>query len=358
MSELFEQDKSEEIKLLNLFCGRCDTYTVQKESGGYSRIEQPLTLEVLSSHLKGEKTVGAYQLSEDSKVHYLVWDLDPEKLSDPAATAKIIISVLLEEKRTWPFAVMLEASRYPDNSYHVWVFFDPLIPAKFATWLGFRVLELAKLDPKLIEVFPKQEKLTVERPFGNFVKLPLGFHQVEKKWSKILNPATWEPLPNSELMNFRGIQFNDEDIEKIMQSETKRDVQCTFSNDNDEKFVNSQNKIPRYYREMDPEDAKKSVEWLSKYWLAGFRNKLEMYFLAICIKNGIDKKSAKTVIAEVCRLTNTKAVDRENALKKVDYHYSNRSDLRLLGTKGLLALLPEIQEELEKLKMKEDGNKT
>ena len=212
-------------QLQNLFVNRFDTYAVQEANGTYTRSERPLTSGILESHLKGKATVGAYQLAEDSTVKYLAFDFDPEKLENPKEAVLRILRVLFEDKeeadgvkrpQVWSFAVMLEASRYPDPSFHIWVFFDPPIYAKVANWLGYRVLELANLNPKQIEVFPKQTEITKDRPFGNFVKLPCGMHQVEKKWSRILNHTTFEPLPYSTLFEFRGISFNEVDIAKIL----------------------------------------------------------------------------------------------------------------------------------------------
>ncbi|MHA1631371.1 MAG: TOTE conflict system archaeo-eukaryotic primase domain-containing protein, partial [Candidatus Freyarchaeota archaeon] len=189
-------------EMFRLFINRMDCYAVQT-SRGYVRVEEPLTSRVLLQHLQGEKTVGAYQLNpKDNTVKYLCFDLDPEKLDDPRETARRIIQVCFEKPdgehpRIWGHSLLLEASRYPDPSYHVWIFFLVPFPAKAARWLGYRILELADLDPRKAEVFPKQDELTEDRPFGNFVKLPLGFHRVEKKWSRFLDPESFEPLdPN------------------------------------------------------------------------------------------------------------------------------------------------------------------
>ena len=180
--------------LKELFVNRTDCYCIQLKQG-YSKVAEPLTDEILLKHLSGEITVGSYQLDSCSYVKWLCFDFDPEKLPDPKEAAKQVLAVLLEKEkgedgierpRVWPNCVILEASRYPDPSYHIWVLFLIPVKAKVARWLGLRVLEMANLNPKQMEVFPKQNELTPEKPYGNFVKLPLGKHQVEGKWSRIL----------------------------------------------------------------------------------------------------------------------------------------------------------------------------
>src|SRR5665648_32717 len=174
--------------LKDLFVNRSDCYCIQLKQG-YSKISEPLTNEVLNQHIQGTITIGGYQLDANSRVKWLCFDIDPEKLADPKATAKQIIAVMREKTededgaetpRLWDNTIILEASRYPDQSYHIWTLFMQPVKAKVARWIALQILELANLNPKIIEVFPKQNEITSERPYGNFVKLPFGKHQVEQ----------------------------------------------------------------------------------------------------------------------------------------------------------------------------------
>lgn len=150
--------------LKTLFVNRTDCYCRQLKQG-YTRVEQQLTGNVLAQHLKGEVTVGSYQLDMESRVKWLCLDFDPEKLKDPKEAVQKVLAVLFETKkdedgnevpRVWPSTVVLEASRYPDPSYHIWVLFLLPVKAKVARWLGLRFLEMANVSPKTVEVFPKQ----------------------------------------------------------------------------------------------------------------------------------------------------------------------------------------------------------
>jgi len=226
------------LALRRLFINREDCYCVQKRDGGYIKVDEPLTVDVLQRHLRGEVTVGAYQLGLDNTVKYLCFDFDPEHLPDTREAARRLLAVLFEKRReddsverpkVWPSAVLLEASRWPDESYHVWVLFSLPVHAKVARWLGLRCLELANLNPKEVEVFPKQTALTKDRPYGNFVKLPLGKHQAAGKWSRLLNRENFEPLPNGALLDCWGISFSESDLAKIMGFEEKGHVQAALA---------------------------------------------------------------------------------------------------------------------------------
>lgn len=75
-----------------------------------------------------------------------------------------------DEYRKLGIKAHVEASR-SDNSYHVWEFFAEPIPAEIARAIALHVLSTCGL--KGLEVFPKQNRLTKWKPYGNFIYLPL-----------------------------------------------------------------------------------------------------------------------------------------------------------------------------------------
>ena len=324
-------------EIFRLFINRSDCYAIQT-SRGYVRVDDPLTPEVVAAHLRGEKTIGAYQLSpKDSTVKYLCFDLDPEKLEDPKEAAERVIKVCFEKPdgkhpRIWEHNLLLEASRYPDPSYHVWIFFLVPFPAKAARWLGYRILELADLNPKQIEVFPKQDELTKERPYGNFVKLPLGFHRIEKKWSCFLNPETFEPLPAQILTEVSGISFSEADTKKMLELASEKMVQAKLD-------------LPKAFKPLPDEEEEKATRFLMRYWKPGYRNQLEISFLGFCIKRGISYDSAYRIIDEVTKRTHDE--ERSERLRLVDYHYRNRLNVPLKATSGLREVIREMREKWE-----------
>ncbi|MEM3459482.1 MAG: hypothetical protein QXQ64_10550 [Candidatus Bathyarchaeia archaeon] len=319
------------------FVSREEVYAVQLPKGGYMKIEQPLASKIVQRHLEGDITVGVYQLNTQSMVKWLCFDLDPERLEDPKGSAQKLLQVCFERKmeedkverpRIWQHSVLLEASRFPDPSYHIWIFFAIPVPAKVARWLGLRILELASLSPKQVEVFPKQSEITREQPYGNLVKLPFGFHQVERKWSRALDFESFEPLPSHVLLEKWGLGLSEADVAKILNFEDKRHVQATFD-------------LPRGNKPLRCREEEKVVKFLVKYWRKGQRNQLELAFLGYCLKRGVSHESARRIIAQVCDLTSDE--EKVSRLRLVGYHYQNRRNLgcRLVAVSGLREIVRE-----------------
>ncbi len=328
--------------LIDKFVARNDVYAVQLPGGGYTKVGEPLTRAVIEEHLRGKRTVGVYQLSQDSKVKWLCLDIDPEKINDPAGAAGAILNACFERKkcsdgierpRIWRRSVLLEASRHPDPSYHVWILFLLPVPAKVARWLGIRILEIANLDPRSVEVFPKQTNISGHSPYGNLVKLPLGLHQVERKWSRFLDFETFEPLPNTILLDKIGLSFMEADLEKIMSFRDKRHIQTALN-------------MPMELKPLQEEDEEKTAEILAKYWRRGSRNRLEMAFLGLCLKRGVAYDSARRIIEKVCDLTGDE--ERASRLRLVDYHYSSRRQLgeALAGASIIREVIREVIKEV------------
>jgi hypothetical protein len=323
--------------LMRFFVNRMDCFCIQKRDGGFVKVDQPLTVEFVNKHLMGEWTVGAYQLDPDNMVKWLCFDLDPEKLVDPEQAAKKIIGACFEKRkeedgverpRIWPHSLLLEASRYADPSYHVWILFNVPTYAKVARWLGYRILELASQSPKEVEVFPKQSELSPNRPYGNFVKLPLGKHQATNKWSKLLGPETFEPLSNEALLECFGITFSQAELSKIMSFPEKESVQVSL-------------KLSDFLMPLPSEEEQRAAEFLAKYWAKGRRNRLEMAFLGYCLKRGVSYESARRIVERVCDLTSDE--ERAARLQLVDYHYKSRRGLG--GQLAGVSLIREVVKE-------------
>jgi len=235
--------------------------------------------------------------------------------------------------RFWPESVLLEASRWPDPSFHIRVLFDPPIRADFARWLGLRILGYAGLTTKGVEVFPKQTRVTKITPFGNFVKLPLGIHRKYKKRSYLLDHSSFEPIPDTAILEAYGASFSELDLTKLAKALASRpQIQTLLPV-----------KAPSTDTlELPANEEAEMVRILAKYWHKGFRNKLEMAFLGFCIKKCISHQSAKRIIERVCDLTGDE--EKPARLRLVDYHYTSRQSLgcRLLGASGLREVFKEL----------------
>ena len=213
-----EQNEKEKVLLAfalhKLFVNRPDSYIRQKKDGTYEKEKKSLTPAILLAHQKGQITVATYQLNLENQVKWLCFDIDPQHNPEPLKTAIKLIRTCLDQKLFNKSSIILEASRYPDPSYHVWVFFNPSIPAKAAQWLGESVILKGQIKTQ-VELFPKQTEISQDG-YGNAVKVPLGFHREEKKWSQFLDFETLQPLPNGILFDVEEATLSETDIEKVL----------------------------------------------------------------------------------------------------------------------------------------------
>lgn len=329
--------------LKNLFVNRTDCYCIQLQTGGYSKISEALTDAKLQEHLDGKTTIGTYQLSPDSQVKWFCFDLDPEKLTDPAATAKQILAILrakIEDQdgkltpRIWDQAIVLEASRYNDNSYHIWVLFKQPVKAAIARWLAQQLLNLTEIPASTVEVFPKQNELSPERPYGNFVKLPFGKHQIEQKFSRLLDLDTFEPLPLSMLSSKQGLIFSESDLQEMERLQAKTNIQTRFQS------------APASIKTLDGAGKQQVAEFLAKYWRNGYRNELTLSFCGYCVKNGYSQQTASDIIREICKISGTSSFDTAEFLSKIDYQFRHRRNLsHLKGISGIYEVIRAIKQQ-------------
>jgi len=165
---------------MRLFVHRKDVYAVQVKYGerfAYVPKYQTLTEADVLSHLEGKATLGVYALDLDNTVRWICFDIDSQHVKEPEETRDRIFRSCVEQFGR--DAVRIEESGTPHN-YHIWVFFGKPIQAQYARALGRKILE----GIKNVELFPKQDTLH-GKGLGNLVKLPLGYHNKSRSWSKI-----------------------------------------------------------------------------------------------------------------------------------------------------------------------------
>ena len=324
-------------EFLRLFVIRADVYAEQQLDKRYLQIKQPLTLEIVQDHLAGNRTIGTYLLNRENQVKVGVFDLDP-RIGDPLGVLRRITATCLE-KGLQRHAILPEASRWPDPSYHLWVLCSNPTPAKVIRWLIRKILEATNLDSETIravELFPKQSELTETQPYGNLVKLPLGFHRYAKKWSRLLSLDTFDPISPNILCEMYGLSFTEKDVSRVAREKTSWAVQAPLA-------------LPARFKPLPDEEEERAAQFLAKYWKKGYRNELEMCFLGLCLKRGVSFESARNIIQQVCTLTLTSRDDEKKALDKVDYHYEKRRNVYLKSFRGIRDVIKELKERNESL---------
>ncbi|RLF07967.1 MAG: hypothetical protein DRJ69_06655, partial [Thermoprotei archaeon] len=203
-----EERKIAEIttRLYRLFVNRSDDYALQLDTGGYVRanceagerlrarlgLPGELTPEVVEKHLRGKVTIGVYPFNpETGLAKWGCFDLDD-------ATPELVrrIYKVISEDSVLKNACLVEQSSTPDR-YHIWLFFEGEEPGIIRQVMK-KIAKKAGVDPRRVEIFPKQADVSVE--FGNLIRLPLGLHRRKKIWSVFINPETGEELDPLEAL--------------------------------------------------------------------------------------------------------------------------------------------------------------
>lgn len=144
------------------FIPRFDQFPVQRPDGHYVSLKKQLSLDLLTAHLHGFVTLGAYALDTQSQAKWICMDADTD---EQWVNLQNLATNLLKDGIT----SYLELSR---RGGHLWLFFSPL-PGADARRFGKQLLEEHKLED--IELYPKQNQLN-NGP-GSLVRLPLGRHR-------------------------------------------------------------------------------------------------------------------------------------------------------------------------------------
>lgn len=158
----YELDRNIVAAYAATFIPRFDAYPIQLLNGRYISIKKQLNIEVVSAHLIGSITIGAYALDSESKARWLCFDADTEDQWQ----GLLALALTLEQQKVAPYR---ERSR---RGGHLWLFFSAL-PGAYARKIGLQLL--AEHNLKGIEVYPKQDQLTSGT--GSLVRLPLGIHR-------------------------------------------------------------------------------------------------------------------------------------------------------------------------------------
>jgi RecA-family ATPase len=164
-------------KIFQLFINRVDCYSLQNKDGSYRKIDEIITEELVKRHLKGEITIGTYQINKKNDVKWICFDIDNPDLEMAEAEARRLYLRLRDEERIKSIALEFSGKK----GYHVWIFCKPIDGYSAKVWAE----DLLKRIKMKAEIFPKQGKLDAEG-YGNLVKLPLGIHQVSGKWSNFI----------------------------------------------------------------------------------------------------------------------------------------------------------------------------
>ncbi|MFA5731543.1 MAG: hypothetical protein WC934_06025, partial [Acidithiobacillus sp.] len=197
---------------MNLFKGREDSFAVQQDKGDYVRKFRPFLPSDAQYHfLETVSTFSMYPLRNDSCVYLCCIDIDVdmdkflenEMKYGKKFARKILLEIAKEEaikqSKKLKELNLVHAVEYSGRrGYHIWLFFNKAIPAKFI--LKLKKIISIPINPKIssnpsgfYEFFPKQDE-----GLGNPIKMPLGKHRVSNEYSYFLDIDTYN-IHNDQL---------------------------------------------------------------------------------------------------------------------------------------------------------------
>jgi hypothetical protein len=195
---------NEKIDLLRRLVGRSDAYGEQAVDGTYFKMSVEVNDTLLTNHIAGKITIGAYTLDKDSNVRWLCFDIDAHR-PEEIETAERNLDLFKDVLKTADIPYIHEASGSP-HSYHIWILLKDVEAAK-AKEFGKDILaecnkllfekikkmDISEAEKKELkknkvkcEIYPKQTLIS-RGGYGNLVKLPFATHRKKHTKSEVLS---------------------------------------------------------------------------------------------------------------------------------------------------------------------------
>lgn len=150
--------------LAERFIQRRDLYAVQLKDGRYICVHQPLKVDNLYAHLRGEITLGTYLLDREGQARFVVLDSDSKD-------GWVDLSALAAKLAGEHVPAYVEKSR---RGGHLWMFFNRPVKGVDVRRFARGILDLYHLSG--IEIYPKQDM--VGKGPGSLLRLPFGRHRL------------------------------------------------------------------------------------------------------------------------------------------------------------------------------------
>jgi hypothetical protein len=165
-----------------LFAGRTDVWGAVHGQA----IKEPVTMTHYRNHLAGKTSLGIYPLTPQGLVRWFAIDID--KL-DPALPLRLLAAL-----RTLRLSQGVYLERSKGKGFHIIILLSDWVLAILVRRIAKAALSQAGL-PVTTEIFPKQDQLTQDIPWGNHLNLPYFAGDNPEGRRMVVNPATLTPVP-------------------------------------------------------------------------------------------------------------------------------------------------------------------
>ena len=186
MDHRIERNTGEKIRIFrSFFSGLSNVYgTYDLKIGRARQVKEPVTNQVLQSHLTGKRPYGVYLLVKD-RTRAIAVDFDTKDRTAP--------SDFVARAKHYGISAYIECSK--SKGYHVWIFFDEHgVKALKARMVTQHILE--EIEHPQTEIFPKQDQLGSDMPYGNFINAPLFGPLVLEGKTAFVEPTDFIPYPD------------------------------------------------------------------------------------------------------------------------------------------------------------------
>jgi hypothetical protein len=165
-----------------LFAGRTDVWGAVHGQA----IKEPVTITHYRNHLAGETSLGIYPLTPQGLVRWFAIDID--KL-DPALALRLLAALC-----TLGLSQGVYLERSKGKGFHIIILLSDWVSASQVRRIAKTALSQAGL-PATTEIFPKQDQLTQDTPWGNYLNLPYFTGDNPQGRRMVVDPGTLTPVP-------------------------------------------------------------------------------------------------------------------------------------------------------------------
>ncbi|MCR5324944.1 MAG: hypothetical protein K6E85_16935 [Lachnospiraceae bacterium] len=217
---------------MDTFVGREDIYSEEFLMNNRTRkceqVMQPLSAEVIKSHLLGNRTIDTFVQRANSTTRFLVIDVDISKKILMSEKGRSGLVPYLQKAAAVTQDYLKELSRlgltaYPEDSahrgFHIWLFFTEWIPTRYVNMLEDVIENRIRLkdDDITVEYFPNKAHVK-QGKLGQVVKLPYGIHPLTNKRSYMLD-RDLNPIRDPSVFCNNVARFTLNAVKKILGTE-------------------------------------------------------------------------------------------------------------------------------------------
>ena len=192
-----------------------------------------LTDNHLRDHIKGVNRYGVYPLLDDNTCHFIAADFDNHHdggMRDPYADMKKFVEV----SSGHDVECYVERSK-SGNGFHVYTFFETPVQAWKARAMCNALLDDAQVNEDVLVIenvhgvekktfesfdrlFPAQNEVSVENPYGNLIGLPLHGKSILDDCTLFLDPETQWTKPYSDQVEAlrKAVKMTDEQVDQFL----------------------------------------------------------------------------------------------------------------------------------------------